>query len=358
MDLMEFKTRNIYNEIEDGSITCKSPSNIALIKYWGKKDIQIPLNPSISFTLDNCNTTTTLTYQKKSTNDISFELFFDGNSKEEFEPKISQFFNRVIDYVPFLNSYHFKIDTANTFPHSSGIASSASGMSALATCIVELEQKLSQEMSLNEIRRKASFLSRLGSGSACRSIEGPMVLWGKHRSIKESSDIYGIKLPIEINQVYNNYQDTILIVDKGQKLVSSSVGHELMNNHDFKTQRFVQARNRVTQIISALQSGDLMGFIKIVELEALTLHAMMMSSDPYYILMRPNTLKIINKVWEFRKSTSIPVCFTLDAGANVHILYPKTFQKPIDNFIKKELLKYCQDGQFIADCVGGGVKII
>ena len=102
MDLKEFKTRNIYNEIEGGSITCKSPSNIALIKYWGKKDIQIPLNPSISFTLDNCNTTTTLTYQKKSTNDISFELFFDGNSKEEFEPKISQFFNRVIDYVPFL----------------------------------------------------------------------------------------------------------------------------------------------------------------------------------------------------------------------------------------------------------------
>ena len=163
---------------------------------------------------------------------------------------------------------------------------------------------------------------------------------------------------IEINQVYNNFQDTILIVDKGQKLVSSSVGHELMNNHDFKTQRFIQASNRVTQIISALQSGDLMGFVKIVELEALTLHAMMMSSDPYYILMKPNTLKIINKVWEFRKSTGIPVCFTLDAGANVHILFPKTFQKPIDNFIKKELLKYCQDGQFIADCVGEGVKII
>ena len=82
------------------------------------------------------------------------------------------------------------------------------------------------------------------------------------------------------------------------------------------------------------------------------------TNDSVFDLKNNMVLKIINNVWEFRKSTGIPVCFTLDAGANVHILYPKTFQKPIDNFIKKELLKYCQDGQFIADCVGEGVKII
>ena len=71
-----------------------------------------------------------------------------------------------------------------------------------------------------------------------------------------------------------------------------------------------------------MKSGDLDTFIKIVELEALSLHAMMMTSNPYYILMKPNTLSIIEKLWDFRKEKNIPACFTMDAGANVHILYP------------------------------------
>jgi diphosphomevalonate decarboxylase len=66
--------------------------------------------------------------------------------------------------------------------------------------------------------------------------------------------------------------------------------------------------------------------IKVVS-EALTLHAMMMTSMPYFILMKPNTLQIINAIWKFRNDTKIPVCFTLDAGANVHVLYPKTLAK-------------------------------
>ena len=113
------------SEITDGNFAWRSPSNIALVKYWGKRDNQIPENPSISFTLDACRTTTTLEFKKLNLpqSDFSFEVFLDNQLKEDFKPKINAFFLRTETYLPFLKEYHFKIHTSNTFPHSSGIAS-------------------------------------------------------------------------------------------------------------------------------------------------------------------------------------------------------------------------------------------
>src|SRR5690554_1801837 len=144
MSEQDFIPQASKSKIESGTVTWESPSNIALVKYWGKKEHQIPANPSISFTLNNCKTTTTLTFSKKeNTQHFSFEVFLDGEKKEEFKPKIETFFKRIESYLPFLTDYHFKIETSNTFPHSSGIASSASGMSALALCLMSVEKKLS-----------------------------------------------------------------------------------------------------------------------------------------------------------------------------------------------------------------------
>ena len=87
----------------------------------------------------------------------------------------------------------------------------------------------------------------------------------------------------------------------------------------------------------------------LVESEALALHAMMMTSDPYYLLMRPNTIAAIEKIWYFRASTQKPLCFTLDAGANIHLLYPKAYKADIIPFIEKELKPLCQDQEVIYD---------
>ena len=172
-----------YNKpLQSGTVTWQAPSNIALVKYWGKKDNQIPQNPSISFTLSNCKTITTLHFQpKESNNNFEFEIFLDGQKQDSFKSKIETFFTRVEHYLPFIKNYKFKIETENTFPHSSGIASSASGMSALALCLLDIEQQLLNEKHTDEMfNKKASFLARLGSGSACRSIAGDLVVWGKH----------------------------------------------------------------------------------------------------------------------------------------------------------------------------------
>ncbi|RRJ93885.1 diphosphomevalonate/mevalonate 3,5-bisphosphate decarboxylase family protein [Flavobacterium macacae] len=342
------------NSIEKGAVKWSAPSNIALVKYWGKKENQIPANPSISFTLNHCKTITSLAFSKKeTTGNFSFDLLFEGKPKEDFKPKIQKFLERIEPYLPFLKEYHFEIDTQNTFPHSSGIASSASGMSALAMNLMSLEKQLHPEMTDDYFFQKASFLARLGSGSACRSVKGSVVVWG-NSEITGSSDLFGVEFPNKIHDNFKNYQDTILLVDKGEKQVSSTVGHDLMHDHPYAERRFEQAHENLSKIKTVLESGNLDEFIKIVESEALTLHAMMMTSMPYFILMKPNTLEIINKIWKFRTETQIPVCFTLDAGANVHVLYPENVSDKVLDFIKNELVGYCQNSQYICDEIGFG----
>jgi len=356
----DFVSPNFTHKIENGSFQWSAPSNIALVKYWGKKAHQIPANPSVSFTLNNCKTITKLGFQSRENDGaFSFDLLFEGQPKKTFKPKIQKFLERIEAYCPYLKNYHFTIDTQNTFPHSSGIASSASGMAALAMNIMSLEKALQPTMTEDFFYKKASFLARLGSGSACRSVKGSVVVWGNHAEINGSSDLFGVEFPSQIHDNFRNYQDTILLVDKGEKQVSSTVGHDLMHNHPFAEQRFAQAHTNLSVLKSVLETGDLDEFIKITESEALTLHAMMMTSLPYFILMKPNTLEIINKIWAFRNETKIPICFTLDAGANVHVLYPENVRVECLQFITAELVGYCQNGNYICDAIGeGAIQII
>lgn len=363
------------SKLSKGSFTWKTPSNIALVKYWGKKEHQIPENTSISFTLNACHTITTLefsnchselvseshsdeTLKKVQDNHVYFDIYFEGDKKEDFKPKIASFFERIKAYSPFLSEYDLVIKSENSFPHSSGIASSASGMSALALCVMSMEKELNPTMTDAYFYKKASFLARLGSGSACRSVKGEIVVWGEHQEIEGSSDLFGVEFSSEVHENFKNYQDIILLVDKGEKQVSSTVGHQLMFNHPFAKQRFIQAEENITKMKSILKSGDLKSFVNLVESEALTLHAMMMTSNPYFILMKPNTLKIINKIWEYRLATNSNVCFTLDAGANVHLLFPLVEKETVSNFVEKELAKYCQNNQYICDNVGSGAEPI
>ncbi|MFD2586418.1 diphosphomevalonate/mevalonate 3,5-bisphosphate decarboxylase family protein [Croceitalea marina] len=354
----EFILKDGFEYPNEGKVAWKAPSNIALVKYWGKKPNQIPANPSISFTLNACATTTSLAFQKldKKSDTFSFDLFFEGKPKEDFTPKIITFFERIERYVPFLKGYHFIIETSNSFPHSSGIASSASGMAALALCLLSIEKLANPTLGEDYLKMKASFLARLGSGSACRSIEGDLIQWGAYEPISKSSDLYGIRYPFRVDSVFKNYHDTILLVHKGQKTVSSTVGHDLMHDHPFAQQRFQQAHHNLDKLKEVFEKGNLNEFIKIVESEALTLHAMMMTSLPNFVLMKPNTLEIINRIWAFRKKSKTHVCFTLDAGANVHVLYPESEKKEVFQFIQDELVAFCENGHYICDRIGHGAK--
>lgn len=341
--------------IEDLNLNIKSktsavsPSNIALIKYWGKTEPQIPTNPSISFTLSQSFTDTTLYFEPLKAEKSTIKVFLDDEEKQSFVPKIQSFFQRIETYAPYLKHFDFIIKTHNSFPHSSGIASSASGMSALSKCLVQMEKLLGMHHQ-NE-QQRTSFLSRLGSGSASRSVYPGLVSWGKSEFIENSSDLYASPLNSEIHSVFKTFHDTILLIHEGEKSVSSTVGHQLMNNHPYAEIRFQEAKQNISKLIGILKTGDLAAFGALVEHEALTLHAMMMMSDPAFILMKPNTVKALEAIWAKRESSNLDLYFTLDAGANIHLLYPNAIQSQVEAFIASELLPLCQKKGVIYDKV-------
>ena len=348
------------NQLLDGKVKWIAPSNIALVKYWGKKSVQLPENPSISFTLSDCVTETEVIYftKKRKKEFVDFDYLFEGNPKKEFDSKIELFFKRIYKYVPWVRNFYFQINSKNSFPHSSGIASSASSMASLSLCLMDIEKSLFPKMKLDYFNNKASFLSRLGSGSASRSIKGPICIWGSSPLLKNSNDYYAIEFGRNIHDVFKSYRDTILIIDDKKKKISSSMGHELMKNHPFSNQRIIQSNKNLDSLMHILKTGDLEGFIKIVELEALSLHALMMTSNPSYILIKPETLYVINKIIDFREITKTPICFTLDAGPNLHLLYPENFSSKVLDFINSELIDHCKNRKFILDKVGEGAKKI
>lgn len=344
-------------DVEAGRIAWRSPSNLALIKYWGKHGQQLPRNPSISLTLENAFTESVLEYAPKKSDSpegISLEFLFAGEPNEAFGNRIQQFLESILDIFPFLNQFDLRLHSNNSFPHSSGIASSASSMSALALCLCTLESELFDTLEEDEaFDQKASFVARLGSGSACRSIYPKLAVWGETNAVENSSDLFAIPYT-KVHEIFNDFHDDILIVSEGEKSVSSSAGHQLMENNPYSNARYQQANDRLRRLLETMEDGNLDYFGQIVENEALTLHAMMMSSQPSYLLMHPNTIAIIQRIRAFRAETKHPVYFSLDAGPNVHLLYPESIIHEVRPFVDELLAPLCEAGKYLPDWVGEG----
>ncbi len=339
-------------ELVFSSVEVTAPSNIAVVKYWGKHGVQIPNNPSISLTLSEAKTNTRVEIIERKA--PGFEVIFEGKRKKEFEPKIQTFFSRINQFLPYLNDHYFRITSSNSFPHSSGIASSASAMSALSIALLKMA---GYELG-KEFYKKHSFLSRLGSGSASRSSYGQWAGWGKNEAVKEMSDLYATPV-VDVHENFKDYRDAILIVSAGQKEVSSTAGHGLMDNNPYSARRYQVAHKNIGELVHVLANGDYEQFINLCEFEALQLHALMMCSDPHFVLLRPGTLSIIQEIWSFRKDTGIPLAFTCDAGPNVHILYPNSNHSEVESFIHSNLKKYCSEEQgIIWDKAGDGPEIL
>lgn len=342
-----------------GQISWKSPSNIAFIKYWGKFGNQYPQNPSLSMTLDKCHTITSIeVYEKeRKSDDIDFGFLFHGKNVPKFTERIRKYFLSIRSQIPSLTRFALKINSENSFPHSAGIASSASALSALALCLVSLEQKLGNGIK-EDFVQKAAIIARLGSGSATRSVYGGFTTWGAINNLPEASNDYSMPLSFNVAPIFKQLQDTILIIDSSEKKVSSSAGHSLMNGHPYAEQRFINARSNLNTLIGVLKEGDFLEFERILELEALSLHALMMTAYPWYTLLAPNTLLVLEKIKHFRETTGTQITFTLDAGPNVHVIYPTEEKESVVQFIDSELAGLCIDRKYITDQIGNGPELL
>ena len=335
-------------------VTWESPSNLAIVKYWGKHGQQLPRNASISMTLSEALTRTRLRWREGTGKLARFTV--EGTESPAFAERVEKYLRSMRGELPWLERFDFEIETANTFPHSSGIASSASGMSALALCLGSVAASIGV---LPEdgpaYRRVVSHWARLGSGSAARSVCGPWMVWGKTEAFADTHHEHAMYVEGH-DPLFDTMRDAILIVSAGKKAVSSTAGHALMESHPHAAQRFANAERRMGELAQIMRSGDVDGFLAIAEAEALELHALMMTSSPPYLLMTPDTLAILHAVRRFREETGTSVGFSLDAGPNVHLLYPESAESAVHTFIEEELRSRCVDGRVLFDRAGTGPR--
>lgn len=334
--------------IHKKTISVEAPANIAFVKYWGKQGRQMPINPSVSMTLKECVTRCQIEYEDFKEGPILESYQFEGAENEAFRNRIEKYLNDIIDIYPLLENLKLSIKTENTFPHSAGIASSASAFAAIGYALAQIEKS-------ENIDKRASELARLGSGSASRSVTGPYMMWGDFEE-EASTDGYAIAIE-DIHLDFHNLKDAVLLIDQNEKKISSSAGHAMMDTHPFRENRIKQANQHTKKILKAMREGDWELFGNILETEALTLHAMMMTSSPSYLLLAPNTLAAIEKIRDYRKKTSISAYFTIDAGPNIHLIYLQKDEESVESFIKQNLTDLCHDGRIIFDQCGAGARV-
>jgi len=303
-------------------------------------------------TLSNLTTVTEIHYKKSESEEPKIFFRFENEENHPFGKRIKKYLENIAIYFPFLKFMDLYIESRNNFPHSSGLASSASALSSVALCICSIENGLrEEEYSLERFYQKASYIARLGSGSAARSVYGGYVEWGEH---DYGSDEFANKFNHRIHEHFEFLNDTILITSTATKKVSSSEGHSRMKKHPYKEVRIQQAVDNMERIRKAIKAGDFNKFSRVVENEALTLHSLMLSSEPGFILLKQETIDIINKIKDAREYKKLPVTFTLDAGPNVHVIYPIHAKVEVREFINTELMQYCENGKILHDFTGSG----
>ncbi|GIW21145.1 MAG: diphosphomevalonate decarboxylase [Candidatus Sericytochromatia bacterium] len=303
-----------------------------MLSIGGKKndDLKIPLNNSISMTIDSLYTITSVEDSEK---DI-----FIINGKEENNERIKNYLNL------FRNKFNkkdfLKIVTENNFPTSAGIASSASGFSALAFA-------LDKYWNLNLSKKDLSILSRLGSGSACRSIYGGFVEWSKGNK-DDGSDSYSIQ--IADKDYWKEIRMIIAIVEDNKKVKSSSDGmSQTVKTSPFYNCWLSSIENDLVNVRNAILERDIEKLGKTIEHNCLKMHATMITTIPSVIYWRAGTLKVIEKVNEIRNN-GYPCYYTIDAGPNVKIICEEkdllNIKQQIENLkdIKKIMVSKCGDG--------------
>ena len=284
--------------------TAQAGANIAFIKYWGNLDdaLRLPLTHSLSMTLDAAQTTTTVTFDPALTADL---LVING------EPVIGEALDRVSRHLDHLRrikgiAWRARVTSENTFPTGSGIASSASAFAALTVAAAAA-------LGLDLSPRVLSTYARLGSGSAARSVFGgyvELVTGARHE------DAYAVQVEPREHWVLS---DVIAIVSRAHKRVGSTGGHALAHTSPLNGARLAHVQTAIAQARTAIHVRDIEMLGEVMELDALTMHAVMMTSRPSLLYWEPGTLAIMHAVRAWREE-GLPVYFTIDAGPNVHLI--------------------------------------
>lgn len=294
--------------------TARAHTNIALVKYWGKRDQQLmlPQTDSLSLTLNEFYATTSVDFDSDLTAD---QVIIDGQAVDgKGLAKVSHF----LELVRQMSGRHefAHVDSTNHVPMAAGLASSASAFAALATAA-------SRAAGLDLSRRDLSRLARRGSGSATRSIYGGLVEW--HRGSDDQSSfaepiMEKVDFPIEM---------LAILVNTKQKKISSRSGMQssVTTSPYYPAWRQLVAHDMV-EMKQAIADRDIPAIGHIAEENAMRMHALTLSADPAYTYFDADTLTAIRLVQELRKS-GVNAYYTMDAGPNVKVIYDRLDRQTI-----------------------------
>lgn len=328
-------------------ITVTAPANIAFIKYWGARDLAraLPLHPSISMTLTRCLSHTTVEYLPAATaHEISV-----AKSDGSLEPAPENFRGRIEAHLDRLGSEaaltgHFRVATRNSFPSSAGLASSASGFAALTVAAT-------RAMGFDHSAELLSILARRsGSGSASRSVLGGYVEWPAPDSdpLADDSCFATALAPRE----HWDLADVIALVETGSKDVSSLDGHRRATSSPHFEARLREIPGRLATVRRAIAERDFQALATVIEEDSIELHLIAMSSRPPIFYWKPGTLAVLEAVRNLRRS-GCPVCATMDAGANVHVICPRA----VEDEVAATLEQIPEVVEVLRDHVGDGPSI-
>jgi len=315
-----------------------APTNLAFIKYWGKKDakLRIPANSNLSVCLDRLGTITEIEFDKKFSED-SVEI--DGKISEGRER------DRVVKHLDRIRNLakvelKAKVVSKNNFPKSAGLSSSASGFAALSL-------SGSKAIGLNLPEKDLSRLARIGSGSACRSISSGWVEWVKGDDDKNS---YAYSI---FDEKYWDLRVLVVILSLKRKRVETTDGHKVARTSLFFKTRLENVEKRLEKMKRSIEKKNFSELGELMELEALSMHAVMLTSKPNLVYWLPETVRVIQAVQDWRKER-LESYFTINTGQNVFVVC-----KPKDeDELMEKLEKIKGVIEVKKDRIGKGARII
>ncbi len=316
-------------------ITAVAPSNVALIKYWGRSNEydRLPANDNIAMNVSNLFTTTTVEFDPSLKKD---DVIINKKKVAKEADRVTKQLDRIRNLAG--RKLFAKVVSENSFPSSSGLSSSASGFAALTAAGAKA---IGLELSEKEL----SILARQGSGSACRSIPSGFVEWykGENSETSYAKSIYP--------STHWDICDVVVVVSDKKKYIPTSASHQSAYTSPFFEKRLTLLPKKIIEIKKLIKEKNFPKFGELIEKEALEFHAILFTSNPPLIYWLPETLSAMYDVQQIRKEGT-EAYFTINTGHDVHVMCQKKDAKKIADFFKKQ--RYVKD--VIINTVSEGIR--
>lgn len=355
--------------VQNGDIGyATAPSNIALLKYWGKvpEREQIPVNSSLSYTLGGFRSFTKVTalgrffpQEQEVITSCSNKLYL---NHELSENKIPDKMNRLIKSIlnPYAPEISLQIESYNNFPTACGIASSASGYAALVAAIADLLQ-LQRHFTKTDLAFWLTEWARLGSGSATRSAiechEESFVKW--EATATKNTEDFPTTSNLKFHPKWRQLNHCVFILDQNEKKTSSSDGHKYAESSPLQCIRVAGIPVRMKMMEKALLEFDFETIQFLAEEDAYSMHAVMQTGEPKACYLNEGVAKAIALFVKLRNQHEIKAFWTLDAGPNIHILYmPESltmlqeFHEKIEKLLNQKIniiVNHLKEGLLLGD---------